>query len=338
MSLIKKAFDLYCKINRILNGFFLPRLIVFEPTQLCNLRCKMCTYYGKEGIPPNYGSQLGLEQIAKMFHNISSSYKLIKPIIGITGGEPFMRKDIINILRIIKMEGLDCSITTNAALITESQIKTIAKEKLVIQMNISIDGIDETHDEIRGVKGTYEKALNSIKLIGRYNIPYLINTVILKDNLDELKKLNDIFKEHHRIQHQIFSTPEWNKAHSELTKQDLGYACPVWNNKPPFEKEQTATLYDTLYKRKIEQEPEIHNNLYQYYFDLNWTRSKYCYSVFGSLRITQDGSVYPCFDFKLGNIVNNNLREIWKGKEAKLFLSKIKERKLYPGCRRCCKL
>ncbi len=144
----------------------------FAVTYRCNLRCIQCNVWRQYlEHPERVKDELSRDEIRKIF----TSYGGFK-VLGITGGEPYMREDLKEILKIIietqrKLKYL--FITTNGTL-TDRIMKTLkeildgmldARCDLHLIQLVSIDGPEEIHDYIRGVKGTYKKAVKTISLL-----------------------------------------------------------------------------------------------------------------------------------------------------------------------------
>jgi len=149
-----------------------PFDLEFAVTNRCNLRCIQCDvwrYY--EENPEEIRTELKIEEIEKIF----SSYRGFK-VVGITGGEPFLREDLPEIVNIVaktqrKLESL--FITSNGQLrgTTLTKVKEILRNIESIDASfdftqlISIDGPKDLHDHIRGFAGAHDRALETIRLL-----------------------------------------------------------------------------------------------------------------------------------------------------------------------------
>lgn len=164
-----------------------PFEIKFNVTNNCNLRCKHCFIkdYSKTYIDFNK-----FKNLVDYFYQ-----KKIYSII-LTGGEPLLHKDIIDMINYVKSKGLYCALATNGTLIMDEHIKEFKKNKIDM-IQISIENSNEKiNNFIRG-KGVFNKALKSIKLLSNNNI-YVVASYTInhfnKDNLDlfvrKCKELN----------------------------------------------------------------------------------------------------------------------------------------------------
>lgn len=131
--------------------------VLWDITRKCNLKCQHC-YAFKEG---DNSEELTLEEM----YNAIDKLKRLKPyLIVYGGGEPFARKDFIDILKRTK-EVLNCriKILTNGTMLTKEIINEIKKYVDFIQ--ISLDGTEQNHDNLRGQQGCFKKAVKAIQLV-----------------------------------------------------------------------------------------------------------------------------------------------------------------------------
>lgn len=165
--------------------FYTPYYISWEVTGACNLRCAHCCFAGQE-----YKSDKDIDskRAAELANELVDA-DILK--VMLTGGEPFLRKDIFDIIKILKSRNIIIQITSNGTLITEAV--TYNLENLFNPnydyVQISLDGgYAATHDETRG-KGCFDKTIAGIKLLVKHNINVTINCVVTVKNLSEMKTL-----------------------------------------------------------------------------------------------------------------------------------------------------
>lgn len=195
--MIKEIND-YLKLGRILflnKG--LPNYLVFHITSFCNARCKMCFAWKNLNLP---GEQLSLGEIDK----ISKSLNRLA-YVSLGGGEPFLRKDISDIAYIFykNNEARIFQIATNSLQPeqTYQQCKKILEQcpGAVLKITLSLDGLYQDHDEIRGVSGIFEKVLENYNLLNDLrkehpNFEIQINTVYSSFTVGKEKKIYDWVK------------------------------------------------------------------------------------------------------------------------------------------------
>ena len=112
--------------------------------------------------------------------------------IAFEGGEPLLRKNLVEILDYSRSLPLQTSLITNGTLL-ESKIDEIAPY-INGGIYVSLDGIDKTHDAIRGVSGCFKKAIEGISAASK-RIPVAINTTIMAENIHEIEDLVKLAKE-----------------------------------------------------------------------------------------------------------------------------------------------
>ena len=134
-----------------MNVLKFPLHIEIKITNKCNLKCLHCI----SSAGRVYKKELSKKEIFKI---IEEAKKEKAFTIGITGGEPFLRNDIFEIIDKIYNSGLELIITTNGTLVNKSILERIKNKVSLIR--ISIDHFERTkHDYFRGVKGSFQKTI-----------------------------------------------------------------------------------------------------------------------------------------------------------------------------------
>jgi len=351
-KLIFKAYILYSKLNRLIffGGYApLPILIIWEPSYKCNLRCKMCLFYGAGGIVPVFKDEMNFSQIKKIFGKIKKSYGLFLPRIHLTGGEPLIHRHFSDIVAYLGKLGFNYSLTSNFTFLNDKIISTFVKTP-PLDLRISLDGPAEIHDKIRGVNGTFDKVMKNIRRIKRakVSVPIRFNCTICNENIDHLDKMIDIARANGadlNFQHLMF-------LDEKRIKQHYTFCAKMFKCKPyPIgcpSKLNGGQVNRIIAKiRKIKRiDPDITflpdlkiTEIKDYYLDLDrYVHSPYCSSVWSEARIAPNGQIYPCFDYYFGNLKFSSFNDIWNGKKARRFRKLLKKRKLFPSCVRCCKI
>ena len=169
-------------LMRVLRPSKLPIIAGHKLLYSCNLRCKMCPFWRRKD-----EKLLSLEEEKLMLRKLSDLGVLF---MGFEGGEPLLRRDLPEILK-ESHERFHTSLVTNGLLL-KSRFNEI--KRYVDYIFVSLDGVGEVHDEIRGVKGSFERALEGIK-IAKDEVNVAISTTLTKDNLDEVEKLVNLAEE-----------------------------------------------------------------------------------------------------------------------------------------------
>ena len=127
------------------------RLVAWELTKACNLVCKHCR---AEAINKPLSDELTTQEGKAILDDIIS---FSKPIIILTGGEPLMREDILDLAAYGTERGLRMVLATNGTLLDDNWVKELKKVGIK-RVSVSIDGASaESHDNFRGVSGAFDK-------------------------------------------------------------------------------------------------------------------------------------------------------------------------------------
>ena len=167
-----------------------PLRVMFELTYNCNFKCKHCY------VPPAYKREYKNRELKtkEVFAVLDQLKERGCFFLGFTGGEPFLRKDIMDILEYAKQCGFEVIIYTNGSLITDK----IANELSRINPNkvdITIPAMSEAaFKRVTGVAGVREKVFRAIKLLHRKGIKLGFKTCVLKDNTDEIGAIRSFAK------------------------------------------------------------------------------------------------------------------------------------------------
>lgn len=159
-----------------------PRLIFWELTQRCNLRCLHC----RAGRPAGEGQDLSLAQIEPILDDIAARYR---PLLILTGGEPLLRPDLFDIAAAARRRGLPISLASNGTLIDAAMAQRIAAAGFQ-RAAISLDGAGPaTHDRFRGQPGSFDAARSGIEQLRRAGLPFQVNFTVTRHNLDDFDAL-----------------------------------------------------------------------------------------------------------------------------------------------------
>jgi MoaA/NifB/PqqE/SkfB family radical SAM enzyme len=112
--------------------------------------------------------------------------------VAFEGGEPLLRRDLVDILAFSRSLPLHTSLITNGTLL-EAKINGIAPYINGV-IYVSLDGLEKTHDTIRGVKGSFRKSVAGVSA-ARGKCPVTINTTMMAENVDEIESLVELAKE-----------------------------------------------------------------------------------------------------------------------------------------------
>ena len=163
-------------------GVKMPLFSGHKLTYNCNLRCKMCPFWKRSN------KDLSTEVEKVILRRIYDSGACA---IAFEGGEPLLRKDLREILAFSRSLPLQTSLVTNGTLLA-SRIDEIA-QYINGAIYVSLDGLEKTHDAIRGVSGSFRRTLEGITAASK-RVSVIINTTIMKENIDEIEDLVELAK------------------------------------------------------------------------------------------------------------------------------------------------
>src|SRR5215469_6410612 len=157
-----------------------PRLIFWEVTKGCNLRCIHCRATATELMSPND------LPTGKALNIISQIADFGSPILVLSGGEPLFRHDIFELAEYATSRGLRAALATNGTLVTKEIAQKI-KGAGIRRVSISLDGADATtHDTFRGIPGAFEAAIYGMRNLQQLGVSVQINTTIARHNAHQL--------------------------------------------------------------------------------------------------------------------------------------------------------
>ncbi|MGN1181741.1 MAG: radical SAM/SPASM domain-containing protein [Faecalibacillus sp.] len=164
----------------------IPIISAFELLPICNLSCKMCYVRKSKEEVDQQGGLLSTKQWLKIAEEAKNA-GLLFPLL--TGGEPFLRNDIKEIIEGMQNLGLQISINTNATLIDEEMAKWLSTHRPT-RMNITLYGASEdTYQKLCGNGKAYHKVKSAVKLLKDYQIPIKFNVSITPYNVHEMKEM-----------------------------------------------------------------------------------------------------------------------------------------------------
>jgi len=299
-----------------------PRLMPMNYTvsllYSCNSRCSTCNIWKKTA------DNLSVEEYRKIFKKIGHAPYWIT----FSGGEPFLRNDIVEIAKTIYEVSRPriINIPSNGILTksiverTEQIIKACPKSQIIV--NLSIDGIEDQHDQIRNVPGNYKKVLNTfqqLKKLKYKNFSVGIHTVISKFNVDTFPSIANFLMQLHPdsyITEIAEERVELGTIGSDITPSVLSYKSAIdylihmiKNDK--FKGMNKITMafrieYYNMVKRIMRDRKQIIP----------------CFSGLASAQISPEGDVWSCCikANPLGNLrkMNYDFRQIWHTPEAEL--------------------
>jgi radical SAM protein with 4Fe4S-binding SPASM domain len=167
------------------NKKYVPISAIWEITLDCNMHCMHCGSSAGKARLNELSTEEGLN-LCKEFNQLGTG------IVTLIGGEPFLRKDWYRLSQEIRDYGIDLTFISNGFTIDENIVSKLRKLE-PYAVAISLDGaIAETHDSIRGLKGSFDKCLSSLELLKNADLPTSIITTLHKKNVKDLSKIREM--------------------------------------------------------------------------------------------------------------------------------------------------
>ena len=303
-------------------------------TNKCNGRCIMCdiwkTYRDNPGL---LKEELSLSEIRDFFSDKESFKRL--DFVYLSGGEPFLRADLPDIVSCIHECKPTCTvyIATNGFLTDRivDAIREILAFHPRLQIGVSLDGINEMHDKIRGVKGAFKKTRKTLFAL-RENFPNLhiqVTMTVTPINLRHIPYVYDFCKKNRFF-------PRIGLASISSYFQNLEKEFTF----PRADIEELKTYFNVIRRDLIQEHGKLHCLPELFWLDGSikflmdpTIRPVPCFAGFVSFYMDPYGTVYPCYNFfeEMGSIRNEKIRDIWFSKRSREIRKRIL-RKQCPNC------
>ena len=165
-----------------------PRLVYWEITKRCNLRCAHCRAVPQASASPE---ELSLAEGLRLLDGIRECGA---PLVVLTGGEPLLRRDLFDLARHGRERGLPMALATNGTLVTSGIATQIANAGFM-RVAISLDGPEaETHDTFRRVSGAFDRAVDGFTRLKELGISMQVNTTVTVHNRSRLEEIRELVR------------------------------------------------------------------------------------------------------------------------------------------------
>ena len=316
-------------------------VVVWNMTRRCNLKCIHC-YSNSADV--DYPDELTTEEGKKLIDDL---VKFCSPVILFSGGEPLLRKDLLELAQYATNKGMRAVISTNGTLITQEIAAKLQKIGLSY-VGVSLDGLEKTHDRFRGKKGAFAAAIEGIRNCRDAGIKVGIRFTVNKYNLPDVAAMFDLLDQEN-IERMCFYHLVYTGRGSKLREEDLSH-------------EETRKLLDLIMLRTRQmfdagKKPEIltvdnHADGPYLYLKMKKEDPQRAKEVLELLQMNEgnssgngigciswDGEVYPDQFWRnqsLGNIRLKPFSEIWTDEKNQLLM-KLKDKKKHVKgrCAKC---
>ena len=280
---------------------FTPVHAVWEITLACDLKCHHCGSRAGKRRPDELTTDECLDLVRQLARMGTREITLI-------GGEAYLRRDWLQIIREIRAQGMDCTMQSGGLNLTDERIKAAVDAGLQA-LGISIDGLRDVHDRLRGVKGSFDAAFKALHAARKYGIPSTVNTQITSLVLPQLRELMNLFIAAGAKSWQVQLTVAMGRAadHPELLLQ-------------PYELLELMPLLAELFEEGADQGFLIQpgNNIGYYGpYESVWRGSgddrvywTSCNAGQNTLGIEADGTIKGCPSLSTSKYAGGNIRDL----------------------------
>lgn len=281
--------------------------LFWEATTRCNLHCRHC---GSDCKECSGEKDMPFDDFLKAFDTIPADVRPHPFIVVITGGEPLLRPDLPEIGKTLRKRGVGWSIVSNGWLYDEAMHQRLMSAGLGA-LTISLDGLKEDHDWMRGREGCYDRTINAIAIAakqGRLNFDVV--TCVNQRNLPHLQAIHDLLAGLGVRQWRIFTIIPIGRAldHPELHLTNS----------------QFVSLMDFISEKRASS-PTLMNVTFSCEGYLGPYECKarqtpyFCHAGINIASVLIDGTICACPNidrkrFAQGNIYTDNLWEVWNNR------------------------
>lgn len=333
-----------------------PQSISFTITNACNLRCQMCGQWSEEGYmhgrKNNLQQEMGLADWKQLVDEVAAHSI---PSILLRGGETFLFPEIVELLEYIAAKGIFIAIDTNGTMLKQYAADVVRIGN--IHLTISVDGPEEIHDAVRGVKGCFQRIQEGVALLSELEkssgrpiskaicftiSPYSYRGLGAMPDVARSLSINVITI----VPYYYVPTAIGTRYEREL-RDDLGCPAFSWVG---FHHEDSGVDFDVFreqYRTYLANLGTIYNYPYMalseddyrvWFSDAVTPVYKLpCTNVEKLIDVQPNGEANFCVDFpdySIGNVREATIEELWNGEKAARFRQYRREKPL-AVCYRC---
>ena len=282
-----------------------PYHCIFSVTNSCTSKCIMCNFWKNK-----HENELSLDEIKNIF---SQDFFKSIDMISITGGDALLRPDIAEIVDIMYALTKKPVCVSTSGLLPHKLDQLISRKKDKLSgIHLSIDGLEETHNYVRGRKDAFQRTVECINVVKKHGFTPGITMTAMKANYDQVLKTKEYFRDC------IFSYK---------TVQNSEF---YFGDNSDFDLNLDDKMKASLVKQ-IRQIPD--RDLYTAFLE-DWIlydkRPLPCYAGAASFYLDSTGNVYPCIHKGvLGNVRQTPIDQIWNSPKANKF------RQTHAKCQDC---
>lgn len=330
-------YDLYCRDGRSCP----PLNIALFVTVRCNARCTMCNLRSLLNDPAM--ADMPLPRIAQLLDQVQP----FRPSFILFGGEPTLRPDLPDIIRMIRERGMSAGMFTNGLVLDRAKSAACAAAGLDY-VAFSLQGTAAVHDRVVGCPGTYARVRRNLEdcLAVRGRMRVVVHATATPDNAANLpefiEELQPLGLDAIRIGHPTFFAGD-DRARQAAAVARLfpgePVSAPVPDHDPPPGLADTVIDIYRRYRDKVLFTPELDEQEIRDWYSPSFRTRRRCLFAWRGLFILPNGDVMPCesLQWRMGNVFVEPFAAIWNSQRYVALRRQLKKG-LLPACARCCKL
>ncbi len=314
-----------------------PIHLTFFVTKRCNARCFFCFYRSNTG-SADAEYELSTDEVRKISSSMGNLLWL-----AFSGGEIFLRSDIVELTKIFYERNRPSIILfpTNGLLtdVIPGRIQEILEHcrRSTIVVKLSLEGKEEVHYVIRGIRGSFKMTMQTYKALGRLldqypNFELGINTVFCSANQDNMDDVIEFVNGLDRIKTHTISLIRGTAGDKELKEVDVEKYLKAVDKLALNLKKGESSVY-RFRGAKVKAAQDIVQRRLIYETEVKKRQLIPCYAGKLNLVLTESGDVYPCesFSMKLGNVRNNgyDMKKVLQTEQAQKVIKSINENKCF---------
>lgn len=266
-------------------------------THRCNLRCTHC-------YQNNYDEDISWLDALKIFDQfVAFCHKNdFRGHINFTGGEPLLSEHLYKLLYLCDQNNITCGVLTNGTLLAEEIVNKLSQYSKLSFVQVSIDGVQKTHDKIRG-KGSFKQTLRGIHLLHKYHIQSMVSMTVHKNNYKEVKRVISICNR------------------NNVDRFWLDRLVPTGSNTEDIlSTSEYVEVVDVLAKLKDKKRMQIHTNrAIQFLYGGDCIYN--CSAGNTSVAVVANGDLMPCrrLNTVVGNVLETPLDTLYHSEAMKAY-------------------
>ncbi len=337
---------------RIRRPLSTPAKVFLHLTRRCNFRCRYCFVHAQNTAQ---SQELTIDRLQDLFDEFQRLHVLI---VRFFGGEPLIRKDILQILDLLNHYTFSKTINTNGSFLTD-EIACALKKAQFCWVNVSLDGPKKIHEQHSGVPGSFQRVVNGIESLVRHDINVGLECVLNRTNVHHITETLKIARElnvrHFRLlpltpvgrackssSSDILSYDEWREFYLELTARKIEKSLPFndisitffncnfcpWQMYYPLPEKQRKHLLKKAWD--IDLDRHVHTQ-----------GGMHCTAGIDCCAILCNGDVFPCDQLMhipsllAGNINKRSLKSLWLHAKAFQRLRTLTRNDIIGPCSSC---